>query len=139
VLGVALLQGGQYALFGAYKLLVEPFTIVKAGAWCAGLLPLVLLLAMLWSGNLFVRRALLLGHMAVVLTMMVGVVFLMLLPAALAGGERTKVWLLLAMGALSGLLCVLLVRPSARAFLEQQRTRRSTPPSPADQAPSAAP
>jgi hypothetical protein len=108
-------------------------TIWKAVAWAAGLFPLVLMLAMLWRGNLFVRRALLVGHTAVVVTMLVGVLLLILLPAPLNEREQLRIWLLLALGALSAFLCVGLVRPSARAFLEHQRTASATSHAPAGQ------
>jgi hypothetical protein len=132
-LAVASLQGAQYALFGVKNVLLEPGTTWKTVSLAAGLLPLVLLLAMFWRGNLFVRRALLLGHVAVVLTMLLGVVLLLLLPATLNQREQTRVWLLLGLGALSAFICVGMVRPSTKAFLEQQRAPAPNPPASPEQ------
>jgi hypothetical protein len=129
VLAVVALLGGQYALYSAWEVFVEPFALVRAAAWVAGVVPLTAGLSLVWRGNRLIARLVLLAHALIVLGVGALVYTLFLLPWP-AGPAQRKAWFLAGLGALSALVCLLLSRPSARAFLAHQRAAARPPPGP---------
>ncbi len=126
VLAVLLLLASQFVLFASWEAFVEPFTVLKVAAWLSGLVPLFACLSLLWGGNRPIERLLLLAH--ALLALGVGALFasLLLVPWP-AGEEQRKAWFLVGIGAMSALICLLLSRPSTRAFLEHRRGQARGP------------